>query len=84
MSRAQPWSVGTKNTDFFNFVNLGPSRKIVGQIRGVFGFCIGYLGPLETSTPSPWPNPRYVRAWSSLFYSLANVTWGTDTWKLVQ
>ena len=48
---------------FFNFVDLGPSQKIVGQIRGVFWILgIGYLGPLEISTlPGPLAK-SYVRA----------------------
>ena len=39
---------------------FGSSRKKVGQIRGLFSLGSGYLGPLETSAPSPWPTPSYV------------------------
>ena len=34
-------------------MNLDSSRKIVGQIRELFSFGGGYLGPLETSSPPP-------------------------------
>ena len=59
--RPSNWSFKIGLT-FFGLVNLGPSGKIVGQIRGLFSFGRGrYLRPLETSAPA-WPSPSYVSA----------------------
>ena len=45
---SQLWAV---DVVFFLHVNLGPSQKIVGQIRGVFSLGRGYLEPREMSPP---------------------------------
>ena len=37
----------------FGLVHLGPSRKIVEQIRGFLVLGRGYLGNLKTSAPPP-------------------------------
>ena len=41
------------------FVNFGPSRKIVGQIRDFLILGRGYLGPWKLPPPPP-PPPSYV------------------------
>ena len=51
-----------KFISFYYFVNLGPSWKIVDQIRGLFSIGQGLpWAPGNTRPPPPpWPNPSYV------------------------